>query len=137
MAAVGVLALEIAWTVDVTTGGGMGLAAYMFDPEKPLYLRALSLFHPALPPTLLWLLHRFGYDPRSFARQTALTLVLLPATWLLTTPEENVNWVYGPGAKPQHLLPPLAYLALEMIALPALVFWPTHLVLKRLFAARR
>jgi len=101
------------------------------------YLRALSLFHLALPPTLLWLLYRLGYDPRSFVRQTVLTLVLLPVTWLLTTPEQNVNWVYGPGAEPQHVIPPLAYLALEMLALPALVFWPTHLILKRLFGAKR
>jgi hypothetical protein len=137
MAAVGALALEIAWTADFIVGGKIELASYMFDPEKPLYLRALSLFHLALPPTLLWLLHRFGYDPRSFVRQTVLTLLLLPASWLLSTPEENVNWVYGPGAEPQHVLPPLAYLALEMAALPALAFWPTHLILKRLFATQR
>lgn len=137
MAAVGVLPLEIAWTVDFIGGGKpLGLAAYMFDPAKPLYLRALSLFHLAIPPTLLWLLHRRGYDRRSFVRQTALTLVLLPATWLLTTPAENVNWVYGPGAQPQRAVPPLVYLAIEMAVLPALVFWPTHLVLKRLFARR-
>jgi hypothetical protein len=136
MAAVGALALETAWTADFVTGGRLGLAAYMFDPAKPLYLRGLSLFHIAIPPTLLWLLHRFGYDRRSLGRQTALTLLLLPATWLLTTPEENVNWVYGPGAQPQHVLPPLLYLTIEMAMLPALVFWPTHLILKRLFAAR-
>jgi hypothetical protein len=137
MAAVGVLPLEIAWTVDFIAGGKpLGLAAYMFDPTKPLYLRALSFFHLAIPPTLLWLLHRLGYDRRSFARQTAFTLLLLPATWLLTTPEENVNWVYGPGTQPQRAVPPLAYLAMEMAVLPALVFWPTHLVLKRLFARR-
>jgi hypothetical protein len=137
MAAVGVLPLEIAWTVDFIAGGRpLGLAAYMFDPAKPLYLRALSLFHLAIPPTLLWLLHRLGYDRRSFVRQTAFTLLLLPATWLLTAPEENVNWVYGPGAQPQRAVPPLAYLAMEMAILPALVCWPTHLVLKRLFARR-
>jgi hypothetical protein len=137
MAAVGVLPLELAWTVDFIAGGKpLGLAAYMFDPAKPLYLRALSLFHLAIPPTLLWLLHRLGYDRRSFVRQTAFSLLLLPATWLLTAPEENVNWVYGPGTQPQRAVPPLAYLAMEMAILPALVFWPTHLVLKRLFARR-
>jgi hypothetical protein len=137
MAAVGVLALELAWTVDFVTGGRIGLASYMFDASIPLYLRGLSLFHLALPPTLIWLLHRFGYDPRSFLRQAALTLVLLPATWLLTAREENINWVYGPGAEPQSVLPPLAYLALEMVALPVLALWPTHLILKRLFGTRR
>jgi hypothetical protein len=137
MAAVGVLPLELAWTADFLIGGRLlDLAGYMFDPTKPLYLRGLSLFHLALPPTLLWLLYRYGYDRRSFLRQTALTTVLLPATWLLTTPQENINWVYGPGAHAQSLLPPLAYLAIQMIVLPALVFWPTHLVLRRLFGRR-
>jgi hypothetical protein len=134
MAAVGALPLEIAWTVDFLAGGRiLDLAGYMFDASKLLYLRGLSLFHIALPPTLLWLLHRFGYDRRSLLRQTALTMVLLPATWLITVPEENINWVYGPGAGPQNAIPPLLYLALEMAALPLLAHLPTHFVLKRLF----
>ncbi len=134
MAAVGVLPLEIAWSIDFIAGGRiLDLAGYMFDPAKPLYLRGLSLFHLALPPALLWLLHRFGYDHRSLLRQTALTMVLLPVTWLITAPEENINWVHGPGAGPQSTFPPLLYLALEMTMLPLLAYLPTHLVLKRLF----
>lgn len=138
MAAVGVLALEIAWTVDFLSGGKLlDLASYMFDAGKPSYLRALSLFHLALPPTLLWLLRRLGYDRRSFVRQTLFTLALLPATWLLTRPDENINWVYGPGTEPQSRIPPLLYLAAEMAAMPILAFLPTHLLLKRLFAPPR
>jgi hypothetical protein len=138
MAAVGVLTLEIAWTIDFLSGGALlDLASYMFDSSKPLYLRGLSLFHLALPPTLLWLLHRLGYDRRSFIRQTLFTLALLPATWLLTAPSENINWVYGPGEEPQRSVPPLLYLALEMAIVPALAFLPAHLLLKRLFAAPR
>ncbi len=135
MAAVGVLALETIWSIDFLFGGRLlELAAYMFDPAKPLYLRALSLFHLALPPTLLWLLSGLGYDRRSFVRQTLFTLVLLPATWLLTAPEENINWVYGPGAEPQQRIPPLLYLAAEMVAVPLLAILPSHLLFKRLFA---
>jgi hypothetical protein len=44
-----------------------------------------------------------------------------------------VNWVFGPGSSPQHRLPPRAYLALEMAALPLFAFLPTHLLLCRLF----
>lgn len=134
MAAVGVLPLEIAWNADFIAGGRvLNLAGYMFDPATPLYLRGLSLFHVALPPTLLWLLHRIGYDRRSFVRQTALTTILLPLTWLTTTPEKNINWVFGPGKGAQNALPPLLYLALEMAALPLLAFLPMHFLLKRLF----
>src|SRR5438874_7851822 len=61
VAAVGVLPLEIAWNADFVSGGRlMSLAGYMFDRRLPLWLRGLSLFHAALPPTLIWLLRKFG-----------------------------------------------------------------------------
>ena len=134
MAAVGVLALELAWTIDVLFRGRLiGIAAYMFDSKLPLYLRAISLFHLALPPTLLFLLYRFGYDQRALIYQTLLTWIVLIVTYVTTDPEKNINWVFGPGSKPQHLLPPLLYLSLEMVIIPLFVFVPTHLLLKRFF----
>ena len=46
----------------------------------------------------------------------------------------NVNFVYGfSTAGPQEWMPPLAYLGLLMVALPLLLFWPTHLMLMRAF----
>lgn len=136
MAAVGVLPLELAWNLDFATRGRLlGLASYMFDPAKPLGLRALSLFHVALPPTLLWLLARLGYDRRAFLLQTLLVEGLLPLTYAVTEPRANINWVFGPGPKQQHLLPPPVYLALEMGAIPLVAMWPTHRLLKRLFDA--
>jgi hypothetical protein len=117
----------------MTAGHALGLAGYLFDSSKPRFLRALSLFHLALPPTLFWLLCRFGYDRRSLARQTALTWLVLPLSYALTKPDENINWVFGPGQSPQTRIPPLLYLALEMAVLPFAVFLPTHLALSRLF----
>jgi hypothetical protein len=134
MPAVGVLPLEVAWNVDFLSGGrALGLAAYMFDPKLPLGLRALSLFHVALPATLVWTLARIGYDRRALRYQTILTWAVLPLTYALTKPEHNVNWVFGPGGQPQHTFPPLLYLAMEMAILPALVALPMHLILKRAF----
>jgi hypothetical protein len=134
MMAVGVLALELAWTIDFLSGGRViGIAAYMFDAKLPLYLRALSSFHLALPPTLLFLLYRLGYDQRALIYQTLLTWAVLVVTYLATDPEKNINWVFGPGTKPQHVLPPLVYLGLEMAIIPVCVFLPTHLLLKRFF----
>jgi hypothetical protein len=136
MPAVGTLPLEAAWNIDFLSGGrALGLAGYMFDQNYPLGLRALSLFHVALPPTLLWLLARLGYDRRALRYQTALTWIVLPLAYGLTNPEDNINWVFGPGRRPQRTLPPLLYLALEMMLLPALAFLPTHLCLKRAFEA--
>lgn len=136
MMAVGVLPLELAWCLDFVTGAHLiGLTDYMFDSTKTLFVRALSLFHIALPPTILWLLYRFGYDRRSFPRQVLLTWILLPLSYAVTDPATNVNWVFGPGNEPQHLVPPLIYLALEMVALPLFVLLPMHLILSRFFVA--
>jgi hypothetical protein len=134
MPAVGVLPLELAWTADFLARGRLiGLAAYMFDPKLPLYLRSLSIFHLALPPTLLFLLYRLGYDERALFYQTMLTWIVLVVTYVATDPKQNINWVFGPGRKPQRLLPPLVYLVLEMMIIPLVVFLPMHLILKSFF----
>jgi hypothetical protein len=134
VAAVGVLPLEMAWNADFVSGGRlMGLAGYMFDRKLPLGLRALSLFHVALPPTLLWLLRKFGYDRRAFAIQCGITWTVLPLTYALTEPGKNINWAFGPGTRPQKHLPPVLYLALAMLAFPLLVHLPMHSAMKRLF----
>lgn len=134
MPAVGVLPLEIAWTLDFIAGGQLiGLAAYMFDPQYPLYLRGLSLFHLALPPTLLWLLYRLGYDRRAPIAQTAVTWIVLTLSYALTAPAKNINWVFGPGNEPQQTLHPLLYFGLELVLIPLAVIWPMHMLLNRLF----
>ena len=134
VAAVGVLPLEIAWNTDFVSGGRLlGLAGYMFDRKLPRWLRGLSLFHVALPPTLYLLLRRLGYDRRALAIHCSLTWTVLPLTYAVTDPGDNINWVFGPGARPQRRVPPLGYLGLAMIAFPLLVHWPTHLILRNLF----
>jgi hypothetical protein len=136
MPAVGVLPLELMWSVDFLTGGRLlGLAAYMFDDELSLYLRSLSLFHFALPPTLAYLLYRFRYDRWALLYQMPLTWAAFIATYGLTDPDENINWVFGPN-EPQELMPPLAWLGLVMIVYPLAVMLPTHFILKRLFRPR-
>jgi hypothetical protein len=140
MVAVGVILPEVLWNVgffgQLLTGRRItGLTDYMFDPHKPLYLRALSLFHVFLPVMLLWMIHVLGYAPAAWIAQTALAWVVLPLTYFFTNPEENVNWAFGPGAKPQKRMPPLIYLGLLMIGFPVLVYLPTHLLLQLLFKA--
>jgi hypothetical protein len=138
MVAVGVLPLEIAWCIDFALGGELlGLSAYMFDATKPLALRGLSLFHMVLPPAVIGMLIRFGYDRRSLRRQILLIWLVLPLTYALTDPSQNVNWAFGLGNAPQTLIPPLAYLALEMIVLPLFVVLPMHFLLCRLLPAAK
>jgi hypothetical protein len=139
MMAVGVLLPESFWIISffyrLLTGKRIsGLPDYMFDAEKPLWLRALSLFHVFLPVLMLWMLVRLGYEPLAWLAQTALAWIVLPLSYLLTDPKENVNWVYGISSKPQNRMPPLVYLGLVMICFPVAIYWPTHLVLKLLFS---
>jgi hypothetical protein len=133
-AALAVLLPEVVWNVGyfgrLLTGRDVGsLAAYMFDPRKPRYVRALSLFHVWLPPLLVWLVYALGYDQRALVATTLFAWVVLPLTWLVTDRgEESVNWVYGPPR-----IPELAYLGLVMLAFPLLVYLPTHILLRALF----
>jgi len=127
-----VLLPECAWNLDffgrLLTGHRMfGMSAYMFERERPRFLRALSLFHVPLPVSLVWLVHRLGYDRRAWLGQSLLALVVLPVTYWLTDPAENVNWVHGLGA-PQRRLPPWLYLALLIVAFALVLYLPPHLV---------
>lgn len=133
--AVSVLLLEMAWVMDFVTGGQfMGIAAYMFDETEPQLIRLLSgTFHLILPPLLLYLLLRLGYDRRAFRSQIMLALLVLPLTFVVTERTDNINWVYGLGG-PQTVLPPLVYLCLFFVALVVLIYLPSHLLFKHFFS---
>ena len=126
-----VLLPELVWNLDffgrLLTGHRMfGMSAYMFEPTRPRFLRALSLFHVPLPLGLVWLVVRLGYDRRAWLYQSLLALVVLPVSYWLTDPTENVNWVHGLGT-PQTALGPWAYLALLIIAFSLVLYLPPHL----------
>lgn len=133
--AVGVLPFEMAWLVDFLAGVNLiGLAAYMFDGDMELHLRVLSGFHHlVIPPAIIWMLLRQGYDRRAWWVQILLAWVVLSASWLLTPPEDNINWVHGLGEDAEQPLPPLVYLGLYMALLPVVVIGPMHYLLKSLF----
>jgi hypothetical protein len=137
MMAIGVLPFEIAWILDVLSGSQLfGMATYMFEPERPVYLRGLSLFHAALPLVMIFVLRRLGYDQRALKAQTLLIWIVLPVTYLATDPADNVNLVFGFGSEPQTAMHPLLHLGLEMVLMPLCVAWPMHRLLRRLFVDR-
>jgi len=141
MMAVAVALPELAWNLDfygrLLTGRQLlGLSGYMFDARVSRAMRALSLFHVALPVVLIWAIHRLGYDRRAWPLQTLVALIVLPLSFAVTGPDDNVNWVYGPGARAQTVMPRLAYLALVMIAFPVVIYLPTHLLLAHVFGSR-
>lgn len=146
MPAVGILIPQALWCVDFLVqlcGGRLtGMTGYMFDENRSLLLRGLSLFHGWLPFLLFYLVHRVGYDRRALLGWSSLSLglcltafFLLPAAGAeLADPQlpRNVNYVFGmDDAKPQELLPPPAYLGAWIVALTGIVFVPTHFLLKK------
>jgi len=137
MMTLSILLLDVAWNVDffgrLVTGHTLfGLSPYMFDRTIPLPVRLLSLFHIWFPPLLLWMVYRLGYDERALLAQTLLAWVVLPVSYWVTDPSENINWVHGLRGEPQKRIPGWLYLVVLMLALPLLVYLPTHLVLRNL-----
>lgn len=146
MAAVGIVLPQLFWCIDFGLGlcgvSLSGMTAYMFDAQKPLFLRGLSSFHGWLPFLLLGLVGRLGYDRRALPAWTVLAWILclvayffLPAAGApLVHPNQpiNVNYVFGfDDAKAQSWMSPAAYLVAWMLALFVVLYVPTHFFLKR------
>ena len=137
--AVAVLLPELLWNLDfvlriLTRRRWTGLTDYMFEAERPLSLRALSLFHVPLPLVMIWLLHAYGYDARvALPGAIALAAIVLPWSRAVSPPEKNINWTYGLGAR-QVTWPASLYVGVLLLGFIALVFLPTHFALARIFA---
>jgi hypothetical protein len=136
--AVGVLVPESLWLVDF--GAGMiakkypiGLASYMADRRIPRFARALSLFHLWLTPVLVLIVARAGYDRRAFGYQALITWAILLASWRLTKPGDNVNWVYSWKGRIRSRTARAGFVLLLMAVLPLVLQLPAHLLFKRLF----
>lgn len=147
MAAVGIVLPQLIWVADFAAGLTgvklLGMTAYMFDAKRSLFLRGLSLFHGWLPFLLLFLVRRLGYDRRALPAWWALAWALLvfcyccmPGPMPNAIVPVNINYVHGMSDDAaQTWMPPLAWLATLMAGLPAVLYWPTHLALKK-FAGR-
>ena len=148
--AVGILVPQAVWMLDFILSlfhlPLTGMTAYMFSETIPFFTRFLSFFHFWLPLFVLWVVYRLGYDRRGFILWTAIGTMLFFICYFFMPPPPappgkpnlpvNINYVFGPGdAKPQTWLPPHLYFAGLVLLTPLVVFWPTHLVLRRLFPA--
>jgi len=148
MSAVGILLPQTLWLLDF--GGqllgfhGLGMTAYMFDRNLPLFTRAISLYHGWLPLLLVWLLARLGYDKRALPAWSALATVLVLVSYFFLPPAGahlpnpntpvNIDYVYGFNDQaPQHWMNQNLYVVLWIAALCLLVFVPTHLVLRKVY----
>jgi hypothetical protein len=136
--AVAVLVPELLWNADYALRLALrrritGLTDYMFEPDRLLLLRGLSLFHVPLPLVLLWMIAAYGYDASvGLPGAVALGAVVLPWSRILSTPEKNINWTYGFGAQrvtwPGWLFVPLLFVGFVLF-----VFIPTDWLLRTWF----
>lgn len=134
----GVFVLETLWIVDFGAGlvsgkSPIGIASYMFDRRLSRFIRGLSLFHLWLTPVLVFTISRVGYDRRAFKYQTLVTWLVLLASWKLTKPADNVNWVHS---QPERFRSPAAragFVFFLMAASPLAAVLPAHFLFKRLF----
>jgi hypothetical protein len=134
---VAVLLPELLWNVDyllrlVLRRRVTGLTDYMFEPDRLLLLRGLSLFHVPLPLVLLWMVGAYGYDPSvGLPGAVALGAVVLPWSRIVSTPEKNINWTYGFGVQ-RVKWPGWIYVPLLFAGFVLFVFIPTDWLLRRL-----
>jgi len=135
---VAVLLPELLWNVDyalrlVLRRRVTGLTDYMFEPDRLLLLRGLSLFHVPLPLVLLWMIAAYGYDPSvGLPGAVALGAVVLPWSRILSTSEKNINWTYGFGAQ-RVRWPGWVYVPLLFVGFVLFVFIPTDWLMRRFF----
>lgn len=144
-ASVGIIVGQLYWVIDLIANlcgySLTGLTDYMFQSSIPLYVRLLSLYHAWLPFVLIYLLWKLGYDKRGLVCWTVLFWVVLLTIYILfplgpsCDPAKfvNIDFVYGLGRHPQHLMPPLLWLCTMMAVTPLILYLPSHLVLKKLF----
>jgi hypothetical protein len=76
------------------------------------------------------MVHRLGYDKRALLAQTVVAMIVLLLSYFFGGPRENINWVYGFGAKPQTRVPALWFLAFLIVTFPLAIYLPTHFVLE-------
>ncbi len=130
------VAVGIGWSMDYIVALFLsdsitGFTSYMFNPEIPLLARATSLYHVFLPPFVLWLCLRMGYDRRGWIVQCFIGGVALLASRLMTEPDRNVNWVFAFfDAEPWVAAP--VYVALLVVLYPLLLYLPGHFIVRGL-----
>jgi hypothetical protein len=129
---VGILwGLDVFWRL-VTGHHLVGGTEYMWDNHYALWIRLLSGFHIVLPLVLLWATRLLGYDRRALALQSAITAVLLIFSRLLS-PQLNMNYAFQDPLLHRSWGPAPVHLAVILAGCVAIFFWPTHLLLSRIF----
>ena len=152
MAAAGIILPQALWCVDfrveMTGNTFTTMTSYMFNKDRSLFLRGLSFFHGWLPFLLWFAVRRTGYDRRGAGAWTLTAWGLCLICWFFVAPPgthpegsgipQNVNYVYGMSeTASQTIMPAPLYLIVWMASLAAVVYLPTHYLLRRVMPAAK
>ena len=134
--AVASIVVDLAWTLDIAWRALFGKhliggTEYMWDARFPLWVRLLSLFHVVWPLLVVWAVRRVGYDRRGWLLQSAIAAVLLVLSRLVE-PARNINFAFRDPFFHRAWGPAPVHLAVILLGLVAIIYWPTHVVLGRL-----
>jgi hypothetical protein len=135
--ALNALLVGVLWGLDIfwrlSTGRHLvGGTEYMWDTRYALWIRLLSGFHIILPLILLWAMRVLGYDRRALALQSAITAALLVVSRFLS-PQLNMNYAFQDPLLHRTWGPAPMHLAVILAGCVVIFFWPTHLLLLRVF----
>jgi hypothetical protein len=111
----------------------IGGTEYLFDPQYPLWIRLLSLFHVVMPVLMLWAVHRVGYDPRGYPAQLVIALAAYIVS-RFTSPAQNINYAFTDPFFHRALGPAPVHIMVTFLFMAIVVYLPTHLALKRIFS---
>lgn len=131
--AVSSVLLDSFWVVDVLVRiishhHIIGGTEYLFDAHYPIWVRAMSLFHAALPIVLLAAIRRNGYDSRGFRVQVAIAAIAMIAS-RFADPAKNINFAFTGPVINKPWGPAPIHLTCMFLGLVLVIYWPTHRLL--------
>ena len=134
---VGLLVVTLFWVADagwrLLLGRHLiGGTEYLWDANFPLWLRLLSLYHIILPVVLLWSLRRVGFDARGWKLQ-ALIAAAAMAAGRFFDPALNYNMAHRDPLFGREWSPAPVHVAFIWLVTVAVVYFPTHLLLKKIY----
>ncbi|MGH9740292.1 MAG: hypothetical protein ACRD4X_17150 [Candidatus Acidiferrales bacterium] len=135
--AVSSLLVDAMWAVDAAGAAAnghhiFGGTEYLFDPSHALWVRLLSVYHVAMIVVLLWALRRTGYDRRGWALQAWIVAGAFVAA-RFTPAAQNSNFAYRLPVVNRPFGPAPVHVAVSILFMIFVVYWPTHWALKKLF----
>jgi len=135
--AVSSLIVDTMWAVDAASTVLFGRhifggTEYLFDSSHALWVRLLSLYHVAWPVVLLWALRRTGYHRRGWELQAGIVTAAFIAA-RFTPAAQNINFAYRLPVVNRAFGPAPVHVAVSILFMIFVVYWPTHWALKKMF----